>query len=410
MGFLLSTARKDLRRRLADPAALILWLGIPVVVGSTVAMIGGDGGVPKAHLLVADLDDSFVSNLVAGSGDQEGAAQFMNIEQVGLEEGRERIDAGRASALLILPEGFGDAVLKEDPAELTLITNPAQRILPRIAEEGTDMLVEAAFYLQRLFGEQLHTLADGPPAGEDFFADATIALIGSQINARVSRLDGILIPPVLEVETPGEEEAEGGFNFGRLFLPGILFMALLFVAQGMSTDIWEEKRHGTLLRAIAAPRSVGLFLAGKLLAGAVLVAATALAGLLIAVLFYDVDLGRLLPALAWCTFAGTALLAFFILLQLFASSQRGGAILATTIVFPLIMIGGSFFPFESMPEWMAAAGRWTPNGLALIRLKEILAGEPEPRALLSAGLGIGLPALLALWIGARRIRGGFAVS
>ena len=197
-------------------------------------------------------------------------------------------------------------------------------------------------------------------------------------------------------------------------------MALLFVAQGMSTDIWEEKRHGTLLRAIAAPRSVGLFLTGKLLAGAVLVAATALAGLLIAVLFYDVDLGRLLPALAWCTFAGTALLAFFILLQLFASSQRGGAILATAIVFPLIMIGGSFFPFESMPEWMAAAGRWTPNGLALIRLKEILAGEPplgDGRAmhrLINFGYGglsasvhvaaLAAASLLLGWLGARTFR------
>ena len=119
MRFIVATALKDLRRRLADPAALVFWLGIPLVVGSMIALIQGDGGAPKAHLMVADLDETFVSGLVAGAGGQEGAAQFMEIEQVELDEGRERIDAGDGSALLILPEGFGDAVLKESLAKLT---------------------------------------------------------------------------------------------------------------------------------------------------------------------------------------------------------------------------------------------------------------------------------------------------
>lgn len=409
MRFALATALKDVRRRLADPAALVFWFGIPLVVGSMIALLEGDGGAPKAHLLVADLDGSFVSGLVTGAGGQEGADQFMEIEQVGLDEGRERIDAGDASALLILPAGFGDAVLKEEPAELTLITNPAQTILPRIVKEGADMLVEAAFYIQRLFGEQLRVIADGPQTGQDYFADATIAAVAGQINQRVASLDGILIPPVLEVQTPAEE-GEGGFNFGIYFLPGILFMALLFVAQGMSSDIWDEKNGGTLRRAITAPESLGRFMTGKLLGGSVLVAATALVGLLIAVALYGVGIGRVPLALLWCTFAGTALLAFFYLLQVVSTSQRGAAVLSTAIVFPLIMVGGSFFPFESMPSWMVAVGRWTPNGLALIHLKEILAGTAEPASLLAAVLGIGIPAILALWLSVRRIRGGFAVG
>ena len=47
------------------------------------------------------------------------------------------------------------------------------------------------------------------------------------------------------------------------------------------------------------------------------------------------------------------------------------------IVFPLIMIGGSFFPFEVMPAWMARIGRWTPNGLASRNVKQILFGQPR---------------------------------
>ncbi len=44
----------------------------------------------------------------------------------------------------------------------------------------------------------------------------------------------------------GAPAARRTSNFGALFLPGLLFMALLFTAQGMSNDIWTEKQQGTL--------------------------------------------------------------------------------------------------------------------------------------------------------------------
>ena len=80
------------------------------------------------------------------------------------------------------------------------------------------------------------------------------------------------------------------------------------------------------------------------------------------------------------------------------------------VVFPLLMIGGSFFPLEVMPPWMARVGRWTPNGLAVAEIKEILFGHPHPATVAIAAVAIGAPAALALWIGVRRLRGQFAVS
>ena len=83
--------------------------------------------------------------------------------------------------------------------------------------------------------------------------------------------------------------------------------------------------------------------------------------------------------------------------------------LASLMVFPLMMIGGSFFPFEAMPAWMAAVGRWTPNGQAVARLKDILDGSArrgharrgEPLAMIAARRRLALFA-------ARRIRRRFA--
>jgi ABC-type multidrug transport system permease subunit len=401
---------KDLRRRLADPAALLMWIGLPVVIGVLMSLVGGDNGpAPKARVLLVDLDQTFVSRLVEMAGRSSQAAEFLDLESVTEEAGRQRMDAGEASALLILPKGFQDGVLREQPTTLTLVKNPSQRIMPAMIEEALKIVVEAAYYAQRLFGEPIRQIADSASSGGGP-SDALVATISQSINQRLRGLETTLAPPVLTVSFPGESAPAGEFNFGALFLPGLLFMALLFTAQGMSNDIWTEKTSGTLRRTLSAPEGAGAFLAGKIAAGVVIMTAATLAALALAVVAFGIPIGRTPLALVWSSFAGAAILCYLIALQLVATSARGGQLLSTMVVFPLIMIGGSFFPFEAMPGWMADLGRWTPNGLAVMQVKHILAGDWTSSALLLSAAGIGLPALLAYFLSVRRLRGAFATS
>jgi ABC-type multidrug transport system permease subunit len=97
-------------------------------------------------------------------------------------------------------------------------------------------------------------------------------------------------------------------------------------------------------------------------------------------------------------------------LQLISSSARGGQLLSTMVVFPLIMIGGSFLPFETMPAWMVGVGRWTPNGLALLETKKILFGAIDPAKLAIAAAGVGVPAIAIFLLSVRRLKGAFATN
>ena len=410
MRFLLDSAKKDLRRRLKDPVALALWLGIPLVIGGLMSLATGGGGTPTAYVLLVDQDDTFLSNFISGAQGQGQLGDFLEIEKVELAEGMERIEAGDATGLLVLPEGFTEALFEEEPTTLTLVTNPSQSILPAMLQEGLEMFVEASFYLQRILGEPLREMSEGPPDGSDFFTDRKIAALSADINRRMRRLEDVLFPVVLKLETEVAEEGEEEFNFGLFFVPGVLFMALLFIAQGMSEDLWQEKEQGTLRRILSTPHSVTVFLVGKLAAGGLLMAAVTLLGLGIDVLAYDVPLAVVPSALLWCTFSGTALLTLFFLLQFFTSTRRAGSILTSVVLFPLMMIGGSFFPFEAMPSWMVDVGSWTPNGLGVLRLKDILRQQVEPGSLLLAVAVIGGLAVLALLASDRLLRRRFAVS
>ncbi len=412
MRFMWLTARKDLRRRLADWPALALWLGIPVAVGVIMGLaFGRQGAAPQVHVLLADEDDSMLGRALEGAASSGRGAGVVRIERVAsAEEGRRRMQAGEASALLILPKGFVDAVLERRPATVTLVTNPAQRILPEIARAGAEMLVEGAFYVQELVGDEIRAFVDRRLPGTRTFADTDVAALAAAINRVIRRLDPVLIPPVLSLEeAPGGPETED-VGFLALFVPSMLFMSLLFVGRGMSDDLWDERRLGTLARAAVLPHPAAAFLGGKVLAAGLFMAALSAAGAGLVVAAADVPIGRVPAAVAWCTYSGVVVVCLFFVLQFAASTARGANLMTTMVVFPLMMVGGSFFPFETMPAWMAAVGRLTPNGQGVVQLRAVLAGEVGAGGLVLAGLAMGLPALGAFLLSARLLRGRFAAG
>jgi ABC-type multidrug transport system permease subunit len=414
MGFIWRTAVKDWRRQRRNPLEFLLWLGIPLLIGGLIILAfgGRDGPRPQAQLLVADEDDSFVSGLLVAALGHEKSGGMIRTRNVTAPEGHKLMDDGDATALLIIPSGFGDAVLNERPVSLQLTTNPAQTILPGIVTETLSIFADGAFYLHRLAGDQIRLIARSAAAdtvpNDRWVADTAVAM--HRIGTRVATY---LSPPLIGLddapdapEDPEQESDEVGI--GLLFLPSILLMSLLFMAQGLANDIWQERQLHTLQRVAAAPPSLTQFLAGKLLAAAGMMMLVSGVGLGIGYAYFRLAPAGLLAATIWATCAGCLLLAILMTVQLFAPSQRAGNILTMALIFPLMMIGGSFFPFEAMPDWMVAVGRWTPNGWSLLLLKRIILGEAGTaeliRGLLVAGGAVGV----LFTVGARVLRTGFS--
>ena len=404
MRFIWSTALKDLQRRRRDPLSLVGWAGIPIVIVLLLHGVFGRGGsTPHGLLLVADEDGTFASALLLGAFNQGRLSEMFAVEKVTQEAGRARMQKGDASALLVIPKGFGRALLRNEPAQLKLLTNPSQRILPRIIEEALSIVLDAAFYLQAVAGEQLRAFSSGPPAGARTFPDLVIATFSVTVNRLVNRLQTYLNPPLIQLETTVIAEGPT-ISFTEIFLPAMLFMGLLFVAQGLGGDIWKEHTQGALRRVATTPTRLEAFLAGKLLGAALLVAAVGLIGLLAGRYLAGIPKSNFLPALLWVTFAGTMLYLMMTFLQLLASNARTGNILTSFVLFPLAMLGGSFFPFEAMPEKLAAIGRFTPNGWAVMQFKAIVAGSVDPLALSGRFAGLAVFGAIMFFLALRRLR------
>jgi ABC-type multidrug transport system permease subunit len=90
--------------------------------------------------------------------------------------------------------------------------------------------------------------------------------------------------------------------------------------------------------------------------------------LLLGFLYHDIAWQKLLPSMLWITVAGVGLFAWFAALQMMLPNSRAANLLTTLIIFPLLMMGGSFFPLDALPDWLAAIGRLSPNGYVVERL------------------------------------------
>ncbi len=409
MQLLRATIRKELRLRSRDKTSLGLWIGIPLLIGGLMALVfGRDGGSPEGRLLIADEHGQFLSQLVANSFSGGPMDEMFDPENVEREEGQALMDGGEATAMIIIPDGFSKALLDDEPSKITLVVNPSQRILPGIVEEMLSILADGAFYAQRIAGDELRLIAEGPPEGENIFSEATAVDLTRRIRGKLEQLDRYFDPLLIELETDIESEDNGvRTNFGALFFPGILFMSLLFIAQGMSGDYWKEHEAGTLSRTAVAPPGLVQTVLGKTLVASTVIAAAALAGLALGSRLLGVELEAPFTAFAWTIAVGTLFYLLMSLIQLFASGKRNGDLLTNMLLFPLLMAGGSFFPSEVMPGSIAALGQFTPNGWALARLKEILAGTIDGTSLAAAFCIVAVASAVLFLLKVTRLRRAF---
>ena len=378
MRFLWISAWKDLARLRRDPLALAIPLAIPVILGVLLNLIFGGGDAnPQGRLLIADEDGTLVSNVLAGAFSREPLSKMVRVEQVSRGEGQKRIEGGDASAFLIIPRGFQDSFFQNQPFRLSLLTNPSQRILPNMIEETLNIVVEGEFYLQQVAGSQLGSFQrSGPPS------DAEVAQSSIAITRVFNGLRKYIDPPLITLDTVISPDRVQQKSFGAIFFPSMIFMAALFIANSLSADIWKERNSGTLRRLCATPARLATFMGGRVVFVILVLLSVALVGVLSARWLASVPVANAPGAIVWLALSGTLFFLLLLWLSLQASTQRGANVTANLVIFPLMMAGGSFFPFEAMPDWLAKIGAWTPNGWAVVRFKAILDGTDTTRGLI----------------------------
>lgn len=367
MRFFWSTALKDLRRYRRDATALGLWFLLPFVILGLIGLVFGRGDtVPQGLLLIADEDGGVAGAFLRESINRSSLGNMLAIQGVDRATGRKRIDHGDGSALLIIPKGYDRAVMRDEAARVILITNPEQHLMPQVIRDTASALVGASSYLQQIAGTQLRAFEDVP------LSLGSVAVLATGVGRTTGGVAAYLNPPRVHLKTAAIGDPSRRTTVPQMLFPGSVFLMILMMAAGMSMEIWKEARAGAVRRVAGSPSSPHAFLGGKIAATSAVLLVAILLTFAFARLAFQIPMRGCGLAIAWSVCSGMVVYCGLVLAQLWLASERTAMTVAGTIMVPLAMLGGSFFPVETMPESFAKLAGKTPNGWMMFQLQAIL--------------------------------------
>ncbi|MGD8538208.1 MAG: ABC transporter permease [Candidatus Aminicenantes bacterium] len=376
---LLHLVWKDFMRKWKNPVVILGFLCIPFVFTLIFGFVFGSDGeeaLPRVKILAVDKDNSLISGFILRSLTQGDLNELIELEEVEEDEGYSLLDKGKASALLVIPKGFGENIWDGKKTEILLVKNPAEQFLPQIAEEILDTLTLILSSLRHIFADELNTIRTF--ADLDEFPDEAISTISIKLKNRIEGVTKYVFPPVISLkqQTISEEKEEvSDLSISAHILPAIALMFLLFICNTVFEDSLREKETGTLTRIRISPASMTEYIWSKIFTSALIgIICTALLILLGQVLF-SIDWGDPL-AIALLVLSLNILIAGFIaFLYAFVRTERQAGALLTTVILLMSMLGGSMIPVENFPPIVASFSKLTLNYWGITSFKKLMRGE-----------------------------------
>jgi ABC-2 type transport system permease protein len=165
-------------------------------------------------------------------------------------------------------------------------------------------------------------------------------------------------------------------EFLLILLPGMMYFWVLFIGQGPMQEVLQDKDNHILPRILAAPVTLPQFVLSKMLRCFLLCGLSLLLLVLLTALLFGIHWGNpLLVAvvIAACALSMTGLLA---LIYSLASTREQANVMSSIILLVLAMVGGSMFPYESLPGFLQAVGQLTPNRWGVLALRAVAGSKP----------------------------------
>jgi len=393
---------------------VILPIGIALAVGlANGATIGGGGEEPASPTVRMDVIDrdasaesaAFVADLKAANPYllvcplDNTEADACGLAGAALDEtlANERLEAQQSLALLVLPDGFADALATGDGVTLVYRSNESA-VAPSYIRQAVDVTAQRWSAAQVAANTGADIFANfGPTAGENRAETRALLL------ARAETLwgdDPVEIDFVQSVTPPATSGAEG---FGQS-VPGIATMYVMFGVLPLMTAFILERRNGTYQRISTMPVSRVQVMGGKLLAyfalGMIQYAILFAFGGLLGVRYGSDPLAL---ALIMVTFtACITALALALTTVARTESQAGGIALFLTMT--LAPLGGAWWPLEIVPGWMQTLGHISPVAWAMDGFRSLIFYDGSLSTVVGPLLVLAAMALVFFGIGVARFQ------
>ena len=265
---------RDFKRILQDPITILFLLALPLVITLVARSVFAPGGktsfvVPLAYV---DQDETVLTGFLDGMMQNEEMRKTFDVTKMDLEPARARLRDNEIAGILVVPAGFTSAYTGGEKAQLKLITNPARPISSMVLESTFGVLTELLDGLREAFPDLIGML------GEDKEIElGPLFEMGKTAMDRIeARRDQIFQFP-FTFKTAKREQKEDSAVSGDVgmviaFMPGMAFMAVLFVIASVFRKFTRDLEEGLVRRMLATPATLNQLLFSLVLQCLILVA------------------------------------------------------------------------------------------------------------------------------------------
>lgn len=369
-------ARKDLMLFFRDRTGMMLGILLPLALVAVFGMVmkfafGGDSGMPKVVIWVADEDQSdrsrvfvdalrsvkMLSVLPKAGGPAETAIAL-----------RAKVADGEAHHALVIGQGFGAAVTAGREPPLVLVRDPGRSMEARLvgiglmqatmaAAEGKGMpwLLSGMMRRQGMSEQGVERVR----AGMDLVQNVIDRFVGgAEPELRAPGAGGVgsdfdigsmfedMVPVVKEDVVPPERPKNLGYQLAQS-VAGMTVMMLMFGLMACSGTLLQERDQGTLRRLLLsrAPRAsllLGKFLFCFVVGMMQLLVLFSFGELLFAVGTFRDPVTLLVLSATWAAAATS----FGMLIAVWAKTQKQAEGLSTLLILVMAALGGCWFPLQ----------------------------------------------------------------
>ena len=378
---LLLILRNDVRRHLKAPWAIILFMIIPIAMTGLIGIIFAprtEGNtLPPIPVLLVDNDKGLASKLLVSSFDVDQMKKMFQVTVTDEADGRARMGKGKASAMVVIPQGFTLDLLDAKPVTLLVVKNPSEQFLPDVVEEFMNTMAVMLSGAIQAFSEEVKGIRAMLDLKPDSIPWETLGPEFGKAQKKVVAASKYLDPLLIglkeeETKAAGVRPQVTAAHLFAAILPGMAIMFLLFIVQTLMRDVLSDREDGKLRRMMTTPlrplELIGARIAGGWIMG-------------LAVLLVMVAFGTVVFRVSWGPFGYFLLLsvvaafwtaAFFALFHALVRNRNQAGAVGAPIILAFSLFGGSMLAPEMMPKAFRAVGVVTPNrwfidGAALIR-------------------------------------------
>ena len=385
--------KKDFQRKWKNPVVILGFMLIPLVFTFIFGIVFGGGEeetLPRITLLTVDKDNSLISNFLSTAMSQGELKNMIELTPIETEEeGRQLLNKGKASALLLIPENFGKDILDGKNAEVLLLKNPSEQFLPLIVEEITDTTTLILSSLLSVFSEEVDTIRGFIEMNK--LPDTDISAFSVQVKNRIESISKYVFPPVisLQQETITEEGTEetGSISVHGYILPAMAIMFLMLICNAVFSDILIEKETKTLLRLNVSRMSMTEFIWSKIVTSALIGMLCTFFLIILGIALFSIHWGNLFSVFL-IVFCLNIMVAGFIafLYSFIKTESQAGAVLPSAILV-MSLLGGSMIPVDNFPSFVQQISKLTLNYWGL---------EAFQMAMMNESFGKLLPILIGM--------------